>query len=329
MDLLERESHLAQLEEHRRQAAAGHGRLVLVGGEAGVGKTTLVDAFCRRMAADASPLRMSCDSLSTPSPLAPALDLAPRLGLPIERPPADSDERDRLFRAILEALAARPELTVAIGEDAHWAGGVSLEFLRFLARRIGDVPVLFVVTYRDDEVGPTHPLRRLLGDLATAQTVHRLSVPPLSQEAVRRWAAESGRDPAALHRLTGGNPFFLAASDDPVLVRQAVAGFEDLGAAPALGRAMRRLRELGVRDLPPLRRGPRESTRANPAGLTQREAEVLALLAEGLRNAEIAERLFLTPKTVSHHLSAIYAKLGVSTRTEAAHAYSQLGVAPV
>ena len=68
-----------------------------------------------------------------------------------------------------------------MGEDAHWAGGVSLEFLRFLARRIGDLRVLFVVTYRDDEIGPTHPLRRLLGDLATAQTVHRLNVPPLSE----------------------------------------------------------------------------------------------------------------------------------------------------
>ena len=77
-----------------------------------------------------------------------------------------------------------------------------------------------------------------------------------------------------------------------------------------------------------MRRGPRESTRANPAGLTQREAEVLALLAEGLRNAEIAERLFLTPKTVSHHLSAIYAKLGVSSRTEAARAAAQIGIVP-
>jgi DNA-binding CsgD family transcriptional regulator len=208
--MLERESYLAHLEEHRRQAAAGHGRLVLVGGEAGVGKTTLVDAFCRHhLTADISALRMSCDSLSTPSPLGPALDLAPKLGLLLDHPPTDSEERDRLFRAILEAFAARSDLTVAIGEDAHWAGGVSLEFLRFLARRIGDLRVLFIVTFRDDEVGPTHPLRRLLGDLATAQTVHRLGLPPLSEEAVRQMTAGSDRDPAALHRLTGGNPFFL------------------------------------------------------------------------------------------------------------------------
>jgi predicted ATPase len=122
LDLLEREVHLAQLEEHRRQAAAGHGRLVLVGGEAGVGKSALVDAFCRRIAADAAPLRMSCDSLSTPSPLGPALDLAPKLGLLLDHPPVDSEERDRMFRAILDALAARSALTVAVGEDAHWAG---------------------------------------------------------------------------------------------------------------------------------------------------------------------------------------------------------------
>ena len=83
---------------------------------------------------------------------------------------------------------------------------------------------------------------------------------------------------------------------------------------PASRRAgLRRLRALGVRDLP---RGPRPSTQAHPAGLTVREAEVLALLAEGLRNAEIAARLFLTPKTVAHHVSAILAKLGVTSRTE-------------
>jgi DNA-binding CsgD family transcriptional regulator len=98
---------------------------------------------------------------------------------------------------------------VAVGEDAHWADGASLELLRFLARRIGDLPVLLVVTYRDDEVGPGHPLRLVLGDLATAPTVHRLHLLPLSEAAVTEMAAGSERDPAALHRLTGGNPFFL------------------------------------------------------------------------------------------------------------------------
>jgi DNA-binding CsgD family transcriptional regulator len=118
----------------------------------------------------------------------------------------------------------------------------------------------------------------------------------------------------------------LALSDDPDLVHRAIATFERLGAKPALTNAISRLRDLGVRQLPIVRRGPRASTRAHPAGLTQREAEVLALVAAGLRNSEIAARLYLTPKTVSHHLSAIYAKLGVETRIEAAHAACQLGI---
>ncbi len=209
MDLLERELHLAHLEEHRRLAAAGQGRVVLIGGEAGVGKTSLVDVFALRAAAAAGVLRMSCDALSTPSPLGSARDLAPALGLAVERMPMDGGDRDRLFRAMLDAFSARAEPTVVIGEDAHWADGASLELLRFLSRRIGELPVLLVVTYRNDEIGPEHPLRLVLGDLATSSTVHRLALLPLSEAAVGQMAADSGRDAADLHRLTGGNPFFL------------------------------------------------------------------------------------------------------------------------
>ena len=77
----------------------------------------------------------------------------------------------------------------------------------------------------------------------------------------------------------------------------------------------RRLRERGARSLP---RGPRESTLENPFHLTSREIEVLDLVAQGLRDAEIAERLFLSEKTVNHHVSAILRKLEVTTRTQAA-----------
>jgi DNA-binding NarL/FixJ family response regulator len=119
----------------------------------------------------------------------------------------------------------------------------------------------------------------------------------------------------------------LAESNDPAKVRRAITTFEGLGAKPAIAHAISRLRTLGVHDVPTVRRGPRATTRAHPAGLTQREAEVLVLVAAGLRNAEIAQRLYLTPKTVSHHLSAIYAKLGVETRIEAARAAAQLGIA--
>jgi DNA-binding NarL/FixJ family response regulator len=83
------------------------------------------------------------------------------------------------------------------------------------------------------------------------------------------------------------------------------------------------LRERGVRDL---RRGPRSSTRENPAGLTARELEVIELVAEGMRNADIAERLVLSAKTVDHHVSAILRKLKAATRTEAAAQATRLGI---
>jgi DNA-binding NarL/FixJ family response regulator len=88
------------------------------------------------------------------------------------------------------------------------------------------------------------------------------------------------------------------------------------------GAVSRKLREIGARGV---QRGPGPSTRANPAGLTRRELEVLQHLAAGLRNADIADRLYLSPKTVERHVSSILAKLDVSTRTEAARRAGELG----
>jgi len=207
VQLLEREQQLAQLQDHLRQADAGHGRLVLVGGEAGVGKTALIEAFAH--SAGIPLLRTWCDALSTPSPLGPIRDLTPFLGLPCDDRPLDQYGRERLFRDVLAALEARPGPTVIVGEDAHWADGATLELLRFLGRRIGSLRTMIVVTYRDDELGSDHPLRLVLGDLATAPTVHRISLQPLSEDAVRRIAPRTIGDASTLHTLTGGNPFFL------------------------------------------------------------------------------------------------------------------------
>jgi len=116
----------------------------------------------------------------------------------------------------------------------------------------------------------------------------------------------------------------LATSDQPDQLREALETFEQLGARPMADRVTRKLRELGIR-------GPRPATRAHPAGLTTREAEVLALIADGLANAAIAERLYLSPKTVDHHVSAVLSKLGVRSRTEAARHFLQgrEGSAPI
>jgi len=107
----------------------------------------------------------------------------------------------------------------------------------------------------------------------------------------------------------------LAESPDADTVLAALACLDGLGAGPAATLVRRRLRELGVQRIP---RGPTLATRENPAGLTERQLDVLGLLAEGLSNPEIAERLVLSVRTVDHHVSAILTKLGVSSRREAA-----------
>jgi DNA-binding CsgD family transcriptional regulator len=107
--------------------------------------------------------------------------------------------------------------------------------------------------------------------------------------------------------------------------RAALAIFERLGAVPAADLTRRRLRASGVRGLP---RGPRPATQANPAGLTSRQFEILLLLADGLRNAEIAKRLSTTPKTIEHHVSAILAKLQARSRAEAVRLAYASGLIP-
>ncbi|MFN8664083.1 MAG: LuxR C-terminal-related transcriptional regulator [Thermomicrobiales bacterium] len=206
MELLERAPELALLEEHLQAAVRGHGRLVMVGGEAGVGKSALVQTFAERAAKRATVLRASCEATSTPTPVGPTRDLAPALGLTLDLAQARGEE---VFHAVLEALRSRSGPTIIIGEDAQWADSISLEFLRFMARRAAQVPVLFVITYRDDELGPDHPLRLMLGDLASSGVAPRLSLAPLSREGVGQLAVNSGRDLDELYQLTGGNPFFV------------------------------------------------------------------------------------------------------------------------
>jgi DNA-binding CsgD family transcriptional regulator/tetratricopeptide (TPR) repeat protein len=106
---------------------------------------------------------------------------------------------------------------------------------------------------------------------------------------------------------------------------EALTILDALGAQPAAALVRQKLRELGVRHVP---RGPRPSTRKHPAGLTTRQHQVLELLVAGLPNAEISERLYVSPKTVEHHVSAILSKLGATSRGEAAALATELGLVP-
>ena len=112
-------------------------------------------------------------------------------------------------------------------------------------------------------------------------------------------------------------------SPDEAALRQALAALDDLDAQATAAAARRRMKSLGIRAIP---RGPRPATRAAPAGLTAREREVLALLSEGLPDREISRRLFISERTVHHHVSAVLAKIGVSSRTAAAREAARMGI---
>ena len=205
--LVERASLLDALNGWHDEAQAGYGRLVLVHGEAGVGKSALVRAWCAA-ASSSSVLWGACDPLSSPRPLGPLLDVAPALS-PVVADRLRSGERDGLFEATLAALDDRGR-TVLVLEDLHWADMSTLDLVRFLARRLDGTDVLVVATYRDDHLLPSDPLRVMVGDIASQPVVRRLPVPVLSREAVAELAGATGLDPDELHRETGGNAFFVS-----------------------------------------------------------------------------------------------------------------------
>jgi predicted ATPase len=162
--LLERDAELGRLRETLRGAGQGRGSVVLVSGEAGIGKTSLVRAFASEASGAARVLVGACDDLVTPRTLGPFRDMARDAGRPLAEAVDPVAGRDAVFGAVHRELAGRA--TVMIVEDAHWADDATLDVLRYLSWRIPALPSVLVLTYRDDELGDDHPLRRVLGALA-------------------------------------------------------------------------------------------------------------------------------------------------------------------
>jgi len=224
--LLERAHLLEALTGLHDDALAGSGRLVLVHGEAGAGKSALVRALADQAAPRSRVLLGACDPLSSPRPLGPLVDLAPHLD-PAVSELLRTGGRDGLFELVLAQLDAI-EATVVVIEDLHWADMSTLDLMRFLARRLEQTHVLVIATYRDDDLSSTHPLRVMVGDIASHPVVRRLPVPPLSRGAVTELVGEAGIDVEALYAETGGNAFFVTeviasgGAELPATVQDAV-----------------------------------------------------------------------------------------------------------
>ena len=268
--LLEREDALSTLEAAFGAVVAGHGGVALVSGEAGIGKTSLVRAFVARERRATRVLAGACDDLAVPRPLGPFLDIARELpGLAVELGQGGVDAA----RLVLDALGGSGS-TICIVEDAHWADEATIDVLTYVARRVESVPALLVVSFRDDEVGPDHPLRRALAATPAGRT-HRLELERLSVEAVALLAGTEV-DATALRAITGGNPLFVREAlasgpgRTPASVRDAV-----LARAARLSDAARAVAELvsvfPARPSLPLLEESAESAESLHAGLSECE----------------------------------------------------------
>src|SRR6185437_6002388 len=183
--ILERDAELSALAHAAREAADRHGSVVLVMGEAGIGKSSLVEALRSHLPAEGRMLIGYCDDLATPRTLGPFRDLVGSVGTELSRAVTDGSERDRVLTALRTELTWPDHPTVLVIEDIHWADDATLDALRFLIRRIADLPAVLVLTYRDDELNREHPLHGLLGQASRSDHVRRLPLRRLSQQAVR------------------------------------------------------------------------------------------------------------------------------------------------
>jgi len=215
--LLEREEPLAALDSALARARDGRGHTFLVGGEAGIGKTTLLETFAAERTRGARVLWGACEALATPRPLGPLVDIAEEMKGPVldalrsNRPPHE------LFQAFLNAVRDHDGPTVVVIEDAHWIDDASADCLKFVARRIARYPALLAVTYREEEVSPRHAMMRATADVP-ADHLTRLTLHGLSRAGVDELAGRYGRSIPNLHALSAGNPFLvteLVRSDEP------------------------------------------------------------------------------------------------------------------
>jgi DNA-binding CsgD family transcriptional regulator/tetratricopeptide (TPR) repeat protein len=225
--LLERAPQLDLLADVLAGVRSSSGRVVLIRGEAGIGKTALVSEFLAVHRGEAHMLAGSCDDLSAPRPLGPFWDMA-RVGEKSLLGPLESSDLPGLLLAILDLLERSLRPTVLFIEDTQWADEATFDVVQYVGRRIDQTHGLLILTYRDSEVDVGHPLRAVIG-LLHPGTVIRIQLAGLSADAVARLAGRSKAESAELMALTNGNPLFVtevlrAGSGIPSSIKDSVLG---------------------------------------------------------------------------------------------------------
>jgi DNA-binding CsgD family transcriptional regulator/tetratricopeptide (TPR) repeat protein len=227
-DLLERAGQLAVLEEALASVGRDRrGAVALICGEAGVGKTALVRSFGDGAARPQRVLWGTCDPLFTPRPFGPLLAIGEGTGGDLGTALSEGANPHQVALALARELSS-PAPALLVLEDLHWADEATLDVFMLLVRRAEAAPTLVVGTYRDDALENAHPLRRVLGEVATTTAVRRMKLAPLSPDAVGQLAAPHGVDGRELYEKTGGNPFFVVevlagdSEDIPATVNDAV-----------------------------------------------------------------------------------------------------------
>ena len=227
MDLLERETEWQQMNAVIKGVSEGGEAIVLIGGEAGIGKTSFVTALVDSIQPQMRVLWGACDPLFTPRPLGPIYDIAvSHLSYLLDQLNSGVDWltiASALYKTLLESSTP----TVLVFEDIHWADEATLDLIKYLGRRVQQINMLLVLTYREDEAGSRHLLRSILGDLPPQYTT-RLQLRPLSKQAVAALASKMNRSSKGIYEVTGGNPFFVTevlrndSATIPATVRDAV-----------------------------------------------------------------------------------------------------------
>jgi len=208
MELIERADFLAALHTKFENVVKAEGHCLLLCGEAGIGKTSLVRTFCQEIKSKCKVLQGTCDALFTPRPLAPLHDIAWQMQSDIMQKVNGKTDRTALFTGFLQELSAQKGPTVLIFEDIHWADEATLDFIKFLARRITHIHCLFILTFRDNEIHSAHALRNVLGQLPF-DAFSRLQLTPLSRQAVDKMAEEKGYSGEDVYCISGGIPFYV------------------------------------------------------------------------------------------------------------------------